>query len=133
MKKPDFEKVLKQDVEESPSWFSQVLEPLNRLFEYIKEAFDSNISVANLKAQVFTLRTSGIIGFPPPYPLAVIKKTRKGNVVAVWVATVFQDNGQIYDSLYTAIWHQDGENIIIDNVQGTAGTFLNIRLLALYE
>lgn len=133
MRKPDFEKVLKQDVEESPTWFSQVLEPLNRLFEYIKEAFDSNISVANLKAQVFTLRTSGITGFPPPYPLAVIKKTRKGNVVAVWVATVFQDNGQIYDSLYTAIWHQDGENIIIDNVQGTAGTFLNIRLFALYE
>jgi hypothetical protein len=133
MKKPDFEKVLKQDVEESPSWFSQVLEPLNRLFEYIKEAFDSNISVQNLKVQVITLRSSGLVGFPPVYPLAVVKKTRKGTIIAIIVATIFRDDGQVWDSLNTVIWHQDGENIFIDNVQGVAGPLLNIRLLALYE
>lgn len=133
MKKPDFEKVLSQDVEDSPTWFSRVLSPLNRLFEYIKEAFDANISTANLKVQVFTLRTSGLVGFPPVYPLAVVKKTRKGNIVGIFVCTIFRDDGQVWDSLNTVIWHQDGDNIFIDNVQGAAGVLLNIRLLALYE
>lgn len=133
MRKPDFEKVLSQDVEEAPTWFTRILTPLNRLFEYIKEAFDSNISTQNIKCQIFTLRTSGLTGFPPAYPLAVVKKNRKGNIVAIVVATIFRDDGQVWDSLNTVIWHQDGDNIFIDNVQGAAGVLLNIRLLALYE
>lgn len=133
MRRPDFEKVLSQDVEESPKWFSRVLSPLNRLFEYIKEAFDANISTMNLKVQVFTLRSTGLSGFPPVYPLAVVKKTRKGDIVGIFVCSIYKDDGQVWDSLNTVIWHQDGDNIFIDNVQGVAGPLLNIRLLALYE
>lgn len=133
MRKPDFEKVLSQDVDEAPTWFNRVLSPLNRLFEYVKEAFNANISVENLKVQIITLRSSGLSGFPPAYPLAVVKKTRKGNIIAIIVATIFRDDGQVWDSLNTVIWHQDGDNIFIDNVQGVAGPLLNIRLLALYE
>lgn len=132
MRKYDFEKVLSQDVEESPTWFTRVLNPLNRLFEYIKEAFDGNISTQNLKCQVFTLRTAGL-GIPPVYPLAVVKKTRSGNIVAIVVASMFRDDGQVWDVLNTVIWHQDGDNIFIDNVQGLTGVLLNVRLLALYE
>lgn len=132
MRLPDFEKVLSQDVGDSPAWFLRVLSPLNRLFEYIKEAFNANISVSNLKAQVFTLRTYGFTA-PPVYPLSVIKKTRKGNIVGVFVCSIYADDGQVWDSLNTVIWHQDGDNIFIDNVKGVTGSLLNVRLLALYE
>lgn len=131
--RPDFEKVLKQDVVEAPKWFGGVLDPLNRLFEYIKEAFNSNISAINLKAQVIEFQSAGFTGFPPAYPLLVVKKTRKGKVVLVVVAQMTLANGGIWDSLSTVIWHEDGDNIFIDNVQGVAGALLNIRLLALYE
>lgn len=133
MMRPDFEKVLTQDVKDSPPWFGGVLEPLNRLFEYIKEAFNSNISVINLKAQVIEFQSAGLVGFPPVYPLLVVKKTRKGNIVSITVAKMTRANGDVWDSLSTVVWHEDGENIFIDNVQGVAGALLNIRLLALYE
>lgn len=132
MRLPDFEKVLHQD-QETPSWFGKILEQLNRLFEYAIEAFNGNISLQNLKVQVIEFQSSGLTGFPPQYPLQVVAKKKKGRVIAVWVAGLFLPNGNVWDSLNTVMWHEDGDNIVIDNVQGVAGPTLNIRLLALYE
>lgn len=133
MKFPDFERNLKNDSGESPSWFSGVLENLNRLFDYIYEAFRGNISTENLKVQVIEFQSTGLSGFPPQYPLAVIPKKRRGKVVGVFVCFLQRVDGQVWDSLNTVIWHEDNDNIIIDNIQGVAGPLLNVRLLALYE
>lgn len=122
MRKPDFEKVLKQDIEESPSWFTSILEPLNRLFEYINEAFDSNISVANLKAQSLTL------SFTAPFSQTSFQKTKSGKIFAVFLAQVLPQTGS------TLSWEEINSQITVTSITGlTPGTDYNVKLLALYE
>lgn len=127
MRKPDFEKVLKQDVEGSPSWFSQVLEPLNRLFEYISEAFRGNISTENLKVQLITYP------FSTPFIRTSFQKTRKGNVVALFISQIRTSGGGPQGGGTSMDWFDNGDEIVVEGLYSIGvGSFI-IKFMAFYE
>lgn len=122
MRKPDFEKVLKQDIEESPSWFTYILEPLNRLFEYIQESFDANISISNLKAQSIAYQ------FTAPFTQASFQKVKSGRVFGVFLAQVLPP------AISIVSWEEINDQIVITSISGlTSGTTYTLKVLALYE
>ena len=127
MRKPDFEKVLSQDIEEAPKWFNQILEPLNRLFEYVKEAFESNISVTNLKLQVIDYQ------FTAPFTTLGFQKTKKDPVQGVYLAQLIKSDGTPAVGNAGFDWHEANGQIFIDGIYSLGvGTSFKVRFFALY-
>lgn len=127
MKKPDFEKVLKQDVEESPSWFTSILEPLNRLFEYIYEAFRGNISLENLKVQMITY------AFTTPFVKTAFKKDRKGKVTALYISQIRTAAGGPQGGGTSMDWLDNNDEIVVEGLYSIGtGSFI-IKFMAFYE
>lgn len=127
MRKPDFEKVLQQDVEEAPKWFYKVLEPLNRLFEYVKEAFESNISVSNLKLQVIDYT------FTAPFTKLGFQKTKKDPVLGVYLAQIIQSDGTPAVGNAGFDWHEESGQIFIDGIYSLGvGQDFKVKFFAMY-
>lgn len=119
-------------IEKSPedSFLKKVVEILNLMIQYVRDAFNGDISTLNLKAQVIEFKAKDL-GFPPQYPMFRTPKTKKGKIVGVFVCRIWLDNQQSLDNLSTAVWSEEGDTLVIENVQGaTQGA--NVRLLALY-
>lgn len=128
MRKADFEKVLNADVEKAEPWFkTNVLEPLNRLFEYVKEAFDSNISVTNLKLQVIDF------SFTAPFVTTSFLKTKPDPVAGVYMAQLIKADGTPSIGNAGFDWHEAGGQIIIDKIYSLGvGDAFKVKFHAMY-
>lgn len=112
------------------NWLKRFVGIFNLVLQYLRDAFNGDISTLNLKAQVLEFKAKDL-GSPPQYPMFRTPKTKKGQVVGVFVCRIWQDNQQPFDMANSVTWHQEGIDLVIDNVQG-ATQGVNVRLLALY-
>lgn len=127
MRKPDFERILSQDTDGAPSWFSIVLEPLNRLFEYIKESFESNISASNLKLQVIDYQ------FVAPFTQTRFVKTKSDKVQSVYIAQLRLSDGNPHGGNAGFDWFEENNQIVIDGIYSLGvGNRYNVRFVAMY-
>lgn len=126
MRLPDFERILGQD-SELPDWFKKIWEPVNRLLEYTREAFSGEISVQNCKIQMIQYR------FRAPFTKTIFPKTKKGKVVAVYIAQIRKADFGTQGGGTSLDWYDDGDNIVIEGVYSVgAGEFI-INFMCFYE
>ena len=116
--------------ERDESWIKRFVGIFNLVLQYLRDAFNGDISTLNLKAQVIEFKAKDL-GIPSQYPMFRTPKTKKGEVVGVFVCRLWQDNQQPLDVNSSVTWHTENSDIVIDNVQGTTQG-VNVRLLALY-
>lgn len=133
MRKTDFEPVQSDDIVESKQlpWFTKILSPLNRMFEYVKEAFDSNIALNNLKIQEIEVTGTMFNLFPKVFPYSVLK-TRKEKVKNVVLGQVVFPKFAI-PNVVMPLWHEQNQYIVIENIIGLDKDPTFVRLLVFYE
>lgn len=126
MRFPDFERILGQD-SKLPDWFKTLWEPINRLLEYIKEAFNGEISVQNCKIQMISYR------FTAPFTQTRFPKTKKGRVLAVYIAQIRKANFDPQGGGTSLDWYDDGEDIVIQGVYSVGSGEFVINFMCFYE
>lgn len=123
MRLPDFHRVFEEK-------FEAFAEQLNRLFEYITDAFNSNIALNNLKIQEIEFQANSL-NEVTVFPLKVQKK-KTNHVRHVVIGQILWPTGST-PAVTSMIWHEEDKYISIDNILGLTTDICTIRLLAFYE
>lgn len=125
---PEFREIQVRDLRDSSPFLQVILEPLNQMIQYLKQAFNGNIGASNLSIQTIMLRIEA------PFQETRIAKDKPDSVYTVQVAQILDQDGNPLTGQSGVLWYEDGNSIVITDILGlVVSVVYNIKLMALYE